>query len=144
MSGTLYTVVRVVKDLGDALLNQRTRAGAKVFLAGMKRDVREAFAQAIDPVTREPWPKGKKKTGRTLIATGDLMRAAERAVDSAVPSGWGVTVKLTNPEYGFFHQNGTGRNPRRRFFGVGPVTVKETREQTVKEVVKVIVTAGDK
>jgi phage gpG-like protein len=135
----LAAVGRVVKDLADALVNRRERLGARVFLDGLKRDVREAFMQGKDPVTGMTWPAVKKPSGRPLIKSGLMMNSAVMAADDARPSGWGVTVALRQPPYAMFHQHGTKRLPQRRFFGVSPATLEATRRHTAKEIVKLVV-----
>ena len=121
-------LTRVVADLYDALVHRRPRRAAIAFVEGLRKDVRRAFDLAVDPVTGVPWPPLRYRTGRPLVLTGTLRRSALHAVDSAVPSGAGVAVVLDSPGYARYHQDGTSRVPRRRFFGVSV----ETREAAAK------------
>jgi len=136
---TLAWLAGRCRELADALANRRARSYALGFLAGLKRDVREAFGSAVDPVTGRPWQPVTYRAGPPLILTGALRAAAFAAVDTARPSGMGVTVQLSTPAYGVFHQFGTGRIPQRRFLGPSARTVQEARRQFAGEVVKILV-----
>ena len=130
---------RLVADLTDALVNRRERLGAREFVAGLKRDVRSAFANGVDPVTGTPWAPLKYRQGQILVLTGALRAAALATVDAAEPSGWGVTVTLAGPAYAGFHQSGTKRTPQRRFFGISPETRERVRKNCTEDIVKLIV-----
>jgi len=132
-------LAKVVGSLADSFMNRRERAHTLAFLAGLKRDVTGAFSSAADPVTGQPWPALKYRTGRPLILSGTMMAEALSAIDRARPNGWGVTVDLVTPAYAGFHQRGTGRIPRRRFFGASPATVEAAGRQFVGSVVRVAV-----
>lgn len=131
---------RLASGLADSLFRRQARSGTMAFLVGLRKDVRRAFRDAVDPVTGQPWPPRRNpRTGsRPLVRTGKLMAAALAVVDDARPFGSGVTIDLTVPRYAVIHQFGAGRVPRRRFLGASPETV-EAGGDNADGLVKVLV-----
>jgi len=130
---------RAVSGLYDALVNRAPRAAALGFLAGVRKDVRRAFAQSVDPATGDPFPPLQYRTGTPLVLSGRMRAAALAAVDGATARGTGVDIPLNDPPYSEFHQRGTARVPRRRFFAASPATVAAARRQYAGEVVRLFV-----
>lgn len=127
-------------DLADALVNRRPRNAARIFLVGLRKDVRGAFAAKADPETGRPWPPRKDDLPhQLLVKSGAMMAAALRAVDGAQQSSAGVVVSLSGPPYAGFHQRGTARLPRRRFFGVTPETRAAATKAYADEIVSLSV-----
>jgi phage gpG-like protein len=99
----------------------------EAFLKGMASDVQKAFDTATDPVTGIQWPaRAIPADHPLLVLTGRLRAAAIGAVQTAVPTGYGIEINLAEPDYGFFHQFGTSRMPQRRFLGASPGTLEST------------------
>lgn len=139
---------KVIADAEQMFLNlaevlENSDAVRLAFVGGMRRDVRNAFTFGVDPVTGAGWKPGKKSNGRLLVRTGLMMESALRAIDDAERGGGfsgsvGITVSLKSPSYAFVHQSGGGKVPQRRFFGVSPGTVLNTRLALVAEINKVL------
>lgn len=101
----------------------------EAFLKGMAVDVQTAFDTATDPVTGIAWPERTIPYDHPLLVlTGRLRAAAIGAVQTAVPTGYGIEINLADPRYGFYHQFGAPRAniPQRRFLGASPGTMEST------------------
>jgi len=81
--------------------------------------ISDAFDEARDPITRKKWkPRKKRYRHRPLQKTG-LLRSSTRAGYrmSGNQVGIFVGIKGAASKYGWFHQYGTWKLPRRRFIG---------------------------
>jgi phage gpG-like protein len=116
-----------VRNLADSLVRRKQRSATRAFIAGLKKDVRQAFEMSRDPVTGQAWHP-VARPGKPLILTGLLMRSTLAAVDAAKPWGGGLRVQVSEPFYAPYHQNGTRTIHRRRFLGAS----QETREKALK------------
>lgn len=95
------------------------------------RDVQEAFAKQIDPVTKRPWPPriqpatGKRIDRPLLVKSGRLRGSAiQAAAGATIVGGSTLAVRLVMPLYGKYHYFGTKIMARRRFFGISSRTRK--------------------
>lgn len=139
---TFSGLKQLLVDLHDHVFRRTERMAAKTFLDALQADVAAAFAAGRDPVTGAPWPPRKRPSpGPLLVRTGRLRDAAVAAAGAARGGeyGGGVTVELSAPEYAAYHQHGTGRVPRRRFFGVSPQTAAKVAKWHADEIVRLVV-----
>lgn len=140
---TLDGFKAVVLDLYQALTQRRFRAYGEVFAAGLRRDIRSAFDTATDPATGQKWPALVSRVGDPLVLSGTLRAEATKAVDEARPTPTGLKLDLVEPPYGVFHQLGTKRIPRRRFFAPSPETAKDARRAFAADVVRLLVSGKE-
>lgn len=131
--------VGTLRELATALLARVPRNAGRVFLAGFRRDVRDAFERSADPATGRKWPALKYRSGKPLILSGRMMAEAVAAADSARHGAGNVTVDLDRPVYAPWQNFGTRVIPARRFWAVSPRTAGEVRRQTKSEIVTLLV-----
>lgn len=84
--------------------------------------ISDSFDRASDPITGNKWKRRKKAyRHRPLQKTGAL-RSGTRAKYKLTGNKIDIMVDIRGSasEYGWYHQTGTSRLPRRRFIGFSP------------------------
>jgi len=101
-----------------------------------------AFAAEADVVSGKPWaprkeqPGGRRSFRKLLVLTGRMKRAALAAAAMATINGHVLYLQLREPKRAKYHQAGTKRMARRRFFGVSKAAVQALRRQLAGEAVR--------
>lgn len=85
-------------------------------------DVSRAFATSSTPAG-EKWAPLKWRKGQALVLTGLLYARTMAAVMNPRIVRNAYVFETSDPPYGKFHQHGTRRIPRRRFFGMSASTI---------------------
>ena len=142
MESTFRKAQKVVSELIDHVFRRKARMAAKIFLERLKIDVSQEFDKQTDPVTGQAWPQRKRGGNWPLLNKTGRMKAAVLSCLSQLPKerGDGVVVELVD-KIALFHQFGTRKMPRRRFFGITPESQKKVAKWCADEVVRLSVKA---
>ena len=127
---------------GPLLSPRGTRATSDWFRNAFAEDIRKNFEGSHDP-QGVAWKPLVYRVGKPLILSGLMMATAIAKAKEAQWTGSAILIpRMTAPPYWASHQYGTGRIPKREFWGISPKLMAELGRRAADDYAEFLLEGG--